>query len=975
MTTGTQTRFVTTTDARNAVRGHEAEIVQTIGIPWKDGQRDHIDCPYPGHRGAKDWRLNAKGRAICTCTEGKTDSVFDIVSKVEVRDFEASKIRCVEIVGAVGIIKQKSGEGHGSFQATDAHSLLNAPADRRDDSLPRAYLAHRLGVDASAVPMPSTPKVGLAALTYYDPPKGKGMPVAVGDFPCAVFGTVDVDGKTHAHRIYVATAGAGKADLGRQADGTPRDPKKSAKRREGDESTAGRAVLWGNPKVAPWIIVVEGIETASAVAYAFWDEIGRNQVAVASAINAGGIEAFRPWPATKRVTIAADRDEAAKTNRPNPSRCGEQAARRFGIRNSERVTVRVALAGEAGSNTDWLDVHGAEGREAVRAGILAATAFVPTAEETQQEHDRANGAAEIKDIAKRYPLPQLDGLTLTYLRTKSGKIWVHRWVEVKTELVSQPISSPFGVLARLRYVDADDAYGLRLVVEDMSGKCRAIDVDRATFARQGASETRAMLFAAGLRTEGEGENIAVKCLKAADPRDEIAVVSKPGWHTLAGLEDRVFVCPDGQVIGAPDGQQPELSVNAQISPAIARGGTLQGWKDAIAVAVMVPGCEHWVIGAIAGFAGCVISLTGLDTCGINFSGLTTSGKTTAQRLGVSAWSKAASDHPDSLLKTARATVNGTELMASRSTGTILAMDELAHVNGKELGKIVYGLASGAGKVRMSENATQKRGYSWATHVVLSSEKSLEEKITGDGGEFTPGMAVRIPDIDVTGVNRDVDRATLEKIDAVRRNYGHAGPAFVQALVAEGVHRDPEQIRAGVRLYQDSLAGAGAGSAMKRAAEPFAILMAAGEMAQEFGLLPREADIGRAIKWAWQRFQNSSDAVALDPKAQVVASIRAWIAERWGSSIHPTVSADATRVPVRDAVGWYDNKAVYIPAHRIMEASGSTLKEREVAKALNELGFIVDRKDREHLSVGYIPGIKQKLKAYALCRSEFGRGLT
>src|SRR4051794_20587580 len=196
-------------------------------------------------------------------------------------------------------------------------------------------------------------------------------------------------------------------------------------------------------------------------------------------------------------------------------------------------------------------------------------------------------------------------------------------------------------------------------------------------------------------------------------------------------------------------------------------------------------------------------------------------------------------------------------MASRSTGTILAMDELAHVSGKELGRIVYGLASGTGKARMSENATQKRGYNWATFVVLSSEKSLEEKITGDGGEFTSGMAVRIPDIDVTDVNRSVDRETLDKIDGVRRNYGHAGPAFVEALVAEGLHRDPEQIRAGVRRCQDKLAGADAGSAMKRAAEPFAILMIAGEMAQAFDLLPRETDVGSAIRWAWRRFQNSS----------------------------------------------------------------------------------------------------------------------
>ncbi len=181
--------------------------------------------------------------------------------------------------------------------------------------LPITYLAHRLGVTVEAVPIPSTPMVGLKALGYYDPPApgSKAKPKLVGEFPCAVFGTVAADGRTHAHRIYLAPGGAGKADLGVGPDGRPRDPKKSA-RIIGDDNTAGRSVLWGDPERAPHIIVTEGIETAAAVALAKSAEIGAGEVAVAAAISATGIEAFQPYSATKRVTIAADRDEAAKAD-------------------------------------------------------------------------------------------------------------------------------------------------------------------------------------------------------------------------------------------------------------------------------------------------------------------------------------------------------------------------------------------------------------------------------------------------------------------------------------------------------------------------------------------------------------------------------------------------------------------------------------------------------------------------------------
>ena len=130
------------------------------------------------------------------------------------------------------------------------------------------YLAHRLGVAPDQVPMPSTPVVGWRELPYYDPPAKKGgKPKLVGRHPCVVFGTVAPDGRRHAHRIYVAPSGAGKAELGVGPDGRPRDPKKSARLKDG-QSAAGCAVLWGDPASAPHLLLAEGIETSAALALA-----------------------------------------------------------------------------------------------------------------------------------------------------------------------------------------------------------------------------------------------------------------------------------------------------------------------------------------------------------------------------------------------------------------------------------------------------------------------------------------------------------------------------------------------------------------------------------------------------------------------------------------------------------------------------------------------------------------------------------
>ena len=164
MSAGGMTGSVSTAAIREAIAGRESLVLDGLGINWRTG-RPHITCPYPGHGGAADWRWDVKAaKARCTCAPG--DSILDVIMKVEAIDFEAAKVRAAELIGRTDLIRN----GNGHYQATDAASLLSAPADRRDDALPLAYLAHRLGVAVDAVPIPSTPIVGLKALGYYDPP-------------------------------------------------------------------------------------------------------------------------------------------------------------------------------------------------------------------------------------------------------------------------------------------------------------------------------------------------------------------------------------------------------------------------------------------------------------------------------------------------------------------------------------------------------------------------------------------------------------------------------------------------------------------------------------------------------------------------------------------------------------------------------------------------------------------------------------
>ena len=93
----------------------------------------------------------------------------------------------------------------------------------------------------------------------------------------------------------------------------------------------------------------------------------------------------------------------------------------------------------------------------------------------------------------------------------------------------------------------------------------------------------------------------------------------------------------------------------------------------------------------------------------------------------------------------------------------------------------------------------------------------------DGGDWVAGMVVRIVDIDVTGVNREVDAATLSTINGIDHHYGHAGPLFVQRFIENGLHRQPAALRERSLKMARTIAGDNVDSATIRAALPLALI--------------------------------------------------------------------------------------------------------------------------------------------------------
>jgi len=127
---------------RKAMSGHEVEILAEVGIEWVSGSKQHIECPYPDHDDENpSWRWDEKeARAFCTCSKGV--KIIGVVMKKEGLDYPSAKLRIAEILRRDDLIATTGKH--------DVHWHLNPPAGTRDDQLPKAYLAYRLGVAPEA---------------------------------------------------------------------------------------------------------------------------------------------------------------------------------------------------------------------------------------------------------------------------------------------------------------------------------------------------------------------------------------------------------------------------------------------------------------------------------------------------------------------------------------------------------------------------------------------------------------------------------------------------------------------------------------------------------------------------------------------------------------------------------------------------------------------------------------------------------
>jgi putative DNA primase/helicase len=508
------------------------------------------------------------------------------------------------------------------------------------------------------------------------------------------------------------------------------------------------------------------------------------------------------------------------------------------------------------------------------------------------------------------------------------------------ETVEEWISGPFEILGAtrdpngrgwgkwLRWRDGDKREHFRHVSD------AALQGDPAALCATLADE--------GLRINRGQQRALVTYLSGASVKSRVTIVSRTGWHSIAGRE--VFVLP-GETIGPCGVEHVIIDVSAA-GPYEARG-TLQDWRNG--VGMLASGHALPVLAISAALAGPLLRLAGHEGGGLNFFGPSSKGKTTLLQLAASAWGKGASS---GYVRAWRATANGLEGAAASATDTCLVLDELGQVEARDAAAALYSLSNGTGKARAARDGALREPKSWRALILSSGEIPTETKLREDKSrKARAGQLVRMLDIPADrgfgfGAfdNRgpDGDSAALAKAfkASAISAYGTAGPEFVRRLISNGI--DGDTVRAMISKFVASAVPAMADGQIDRAAARLGLIAAAGELATAMGLTPwSEGEARTAAAWALKQWIDGRGGTEPAEIQQAIEQVRLAI-EQHGEARFESVDDSDVR-PVANRLGWRKGSGAdrewWIPSEIWKSEICSGLDPKLVARALGERGML------------------------------------
>ena len=542
--------------------------------------------------------------------------------------------------------------------------------------------------------------------------------------------------------------------------------------------------------------------------------------------------------------------------------------------------------------------------------------------------------------------PRSDGLPKRFELKSDGVYWRDDSGDEKPKW----LCSPLKVVALTRD-RAGEGWGRYVEVLDPDGRRHFWAIPARLLAGDGL-ELRSTLLDLGLQiASGRSARQALSDLLLQwRPRSRALTADRLGW---ADEQCAAFILGDGRVLG-----NQTIVYQHENAPAAAAemkaSGSLEGWRDAVAIQCV--GNPLLIAGVSLAFAGPLLELLGLDGGGIHLRGASSRGKSTIQRVAVSVWGS------PRFLHTWRATSNGLEGVASASNATLLALDEIGEVSGRDAGAAAYMLANGAGKSRANREGRARPSARWKTMILSSGEISLADKMAEGRVSEAAGQAVRLIDIiadsqtfgafdELHGLPSPSEFADELK-RATAADYGTAGPALVSALIEQG----PSAAEAARKFILDFVSQAESQFDLAvegqtvRVAQRLGAIAAAGEMATGLGFTGwPEGSATQAAMSVLELWLTGRGGAGAHEAKDAIKRIRAFILAHGASRFERFGDGDRDeRSTIVNRAGWTDGDTYYFGQdawREVHQGADATRAARYVADA----GFLITDQNERHLT--------------------------
>lgn len=465
----------------------------------------------------------------------------------------------------------------------------------------------------------------------------------------------------------------------------------------------------------------------------------------------------------------------------------------------------------------------------------------------------------------------------------------------KTSIEIVRVSGPFEVLGRGRDPDGR-SWGRFIRWRDPDGRVHEKFVADENLQGE-PSKVCAPLAAEGLEIVRERQSLFTSYVSRALHLGRVTVVQRTGWHRING--ESVFVLPS-ENIGRNDTGRVLLESSAR-TPYEAKG-TLDEWRNG--VGSLATDHTFPALSISVALAGPLLHPAEMEGGGFHFHGQSSRGKTTCLTAAASVWGPG-----DTYRRTWRATANGLEGAAAQYTDTVMVLDELGMVDPRDAAQAFYGLANGQGKQRAARDGSPREPRSWRVLLLSSGETTVDAKLSeAPGRRARAGQLVRLLDVPAdrgqgcgvfdNGGPDDDPRALAEAIRlAANSACGTAGPAFVRKLLTENVTGD--DVRTIISDFVVKNCPNNADAQVKRAAQRFGLIAAAGELAISFGIVPwSEGTACNAAAWAFQQWLERRGGAEPAEARQAVECVRLFIEQHGDARFAPVDETDARPVPNR-----------------------------------------------------------------------------